>query len=68
MTVVYEGGETTRCQGRLLLLHAAKEGCDNLRRIALPKNQDIDVVNIDAIVVDTKQIPVAAHAMTMNVE
>ena len=56
MTVVFEGEETTRCQGRLLLLHAAKIGCDNLRRIASPKNQDIDVVNIDAIVVDAEQI------------
>jgi len=56
MTVVFEGGETTKCQGRLLVLHAAKKGCANLRRIASPKNQDIDVVNIDAIVVDAEQI------------
>ena len=56
MMVVFEGGETTRCQGRLLLLYAAKKGGDNLRRIASPKNQDINVVNIDAIVVKEEQI------------
>jgi len=54
--LVFEGVETTRCQGRLLLLHATKKGCDNLQGVASPKNQDIDVVNIDAIVVDATRI------------
>ena len=31
------------------MLHAAKKGCDNLQPIASPKNQDIDVVDIEAI-------------------
>ena len=56
MMVVFEEVKTTRCQGRLLLLLATKKGCDNLQGIASPKTQDINVVNIDAIVVDAKQL------------
>ena len=56
MAVVFEGVGETRCKGRLLLLDTTLKGYDDLQGIASPKNYDIDVIGIDAIVVDATAI------------